>query len=759
MKTVHIHIEGQVQGVGFRPHVYRLARQFELTGWVSNGLDGVHIEWSGPFPLLQKAYETLIEYPPTEAIIRHSTFHEIAPQSFDEFSIRESLDSGPPNLWITPDLGMCDDCRNELKNPSDRRYQYPFITCLKCGPRYSIIKDLPYDRPLTSMEAFSMCPTCQKEYDQPEDRRFFSQTNSCPVCAVPLYGYDQKGQLVATEPTLVLEQAVEALNRGNIIAIKGIGGFLLMADATNASSVRLLRERKKRPSKPFALLYSDEEMLEKDVRITEKERAEWKSLQSPIVLFRLKEEPFHSLPLEQIAPHLDRIGIMQPYAPLLELLVDLFGRPLIATSGNVSGYPIFYKNEDALNKLTKIADYILTHDRAIVAPQDDSVVGFSSRNQQRVVFRRSRGLAPAFMKDKGLGQKEKAVFAAGALLKSTFALVHEGQTYVSPYLGDTSHYDVQVAFQNSLKHLSKMLRFQPEAILGDAHPDYFSTRLAQEWAERLDVPLLSVQHHEAHFGAILAEHDLLFSTEPVLGVIWDGTGYGSDGQIWGGEFFLLNNQKIERVDHFSYYPQWFGDKMAREPRLSALALCASLPEADPLLQPLFRTNEWTLYQQLIQQDAPLQTSSTGRLFDGVAALLGLSEIQTFEGEAAMRLQKCAEAASTFFKDWNPYPVENLSLQPLMKAVLSDRNEGVSIGVISLRFHQTLVQMIRQVAKRMGVERLAFSGGVFQNTLLVDLIIEELSSDYKLYFHQHLSPNDENIAFGQLAWAALKGVLK
>jgi hydrogenase maturation protein HypF len=750
MATYHIHIEGQVQGVGFRPFVYQLAHQYQLTGWVSNGVDGVHIEVTGEESEIADFYQDILDHPPLNARIINNSLQALEETTFESFSIQESTAQGKPNLLLTPDLGICPECREELHRSSDPRYHYAFTTCLKCGPRYSIINGLPYDRPFTSMRDFGMCPSCLREYDDPTNRRFFSQTNSCPECAVHLFWYNLEGQLLSQKPQEIMAQAVAALEAGKILAVKGIGGYLLMADGTSAKAVSSLRERKNRPVKPFALLYPDLHTLEKDVYLTKAEQAEWQSIESPIVLFTLRPQPQTGIQTTLIAPGLDRIGVMQPYAPLLELLATGFGKPLIATSGNRSGFPIFYQDEAALRELTDIADFFLVNDREIVTPQDDSVVAYSSETQQRVVYRRSRGLAPNYV-HRGFAS-DQSYLSMGASLKSTFGFMHAGNTYISQYLGDTDSYDVQCTYQSVLRHLMKLFRFRPDYVVTDLHPDYFSTREGQQFAERYRVPCIPIQHHVAHFGAVLAENQLFETAEPVLGVIWDGTGYGEDGNIWGGEFFTYRNNTINRAQHFSYYPHLAGDKMAAEPRISALALAGNYPAAHEILQPKFTDQEWKFYTHLRGRTNGLQTSSMGRIFDAVASLVGICDQQTFEGEAAMQLQRIGAEWHQSHPAEQPYDLDTPDSRQLLQAVVQDLAQGEDAGAVSVRFHLTLVRIIAAMARQENINRIAFSGGVFQNTFLLDLIRTRLANDFTLYFHRELSPNDENIAYGQLAIA-------
>jgi hydrogenase maturation protein HypF len=542
--------------------------------------------------------------------------------------------------------------------------------------------------------------------------------------------------------------------------VKGIGGYLLICDATNPSAVATLRERKHRPSKPFALMYPNLEILKKDAHVSEAEAAAFTSIESPIVLCQLQESPASGIVVRGISPHLNRIGAMQPYTPLMELILSKWQKPIVATSGNLSGSPIFFEDEKAMANLGHFVDAFLVNNREILVPQDDSVVQFTATHQQRIVLRRSRGFAPTYI-HRGFPGLRASILAMGADLKSTFSLQHAGNTYVSQYLGDLESYDTQENFSKTLQQVVHLLDARPDRVVVDMHPAYFSTGKGKALAESEGIKWMEVQHHIAHFAAVLAENELLGSEEPVLGVIWDGTGWGEDGNIWGGEFFRFENGNFERLKHLNYFPHFLGDKMSREPRLSAMALCHDLPEAAPFLRPHFEDREWVFYKKILARaDHHLLTSSMGRLFDGVAALLGLQSKSSFEGEAAMRLEALAESGARSGGDrskgipWGKSPPD-LSRVAILKNILSDLQAGVDKREIAFKFHLALARWVGEMAAQHGVKRLAFSGGVFQNALLTDLIVNELGENYNLFFHKELSPNDECISFGQLAVSFLK----
>ena len=754
MNTYHIHIGGLVQGVGFRPFVCRLAERMGLHGWVSNGNDGVHIEINATEETADNFYTSLLCCQPENAIIRSHHLQITAPTSYTDFRIKESDDSAIPDLLLTPDIAICENCRKEITDPDNKRYQYPFTTCLVCGPRYSIITGLPYDRPNTTMGELEMCPSCEKEYTNIHDHRHFSQTNSCPDCAIPMHLFDNNGVEISKDPDGILQITLESLKHGHIIAVKGIGGYLLICDATKHYSVSTLRDRKHRPARPFAVMYPSVEKAEEDLIITDKERKALTGKQAPIVLCELKEEPLTGICTEAIAPGLGKIGALLPYTPLLCLIMEGWNKPLVATSGNLSGSPIIYTDEDALLWLTDYADFIISFDREIVAPQDDSVIQFTRHSTHPVILRRSRGLAPNYFPVTFLNSKP--MLAMGAELKSAFALSTGHNLYVSQYLGDQANFESQVSFDYTLSHLRQLLQFNPEQILIDSHPNYFVSQKGKELAEEWNIPFSAIQHHKAHFAAVLAENDLLTCQDKVLGVIWDGTGYGDDEQVWGGEFFLLEDGEMDRYMHLDYFPQLLGDKMSKEPRVSAVSLLRNSMDQLMEIKDLFTAPEREYYLKLLQQKQDLLTSSMGRLLDGIAAILKIQSINSYEGEAAMKLEAAARSCKTENMDYYPIAVNKnrLDWSVMIHEILQDIKGHTTTSFIARKVFVSLAMLIKNVAVRAGVKKIACSGGVFQNTFLIDLVINLLNDEYELYFHRQLSPNDECIGFGQLAYAAL-----
>lgn len=752
MYTYHLHIGGQVQGVGFRPFVMRLAMRLGLVGWVSNDNDGVHLEVNATPQAFQHFVDCVLAEKPAAAKITHHSAYQVDFQEFHDFRIVSSSNQAQPNLLITPDMATCAECQQELFDPQSRRYQYPFLSCTNCGVRYSVITQLPYDRVHTTMQPFEPCAACWEEYHDFAHRLCHSQTQSCATCGVQL---QQHGQVIATESPEIIQQVVAAWQAGQIVAIKGVGGYLLTCDATQSTAVATLRQRKNRPTKPFALMFPDVDTLQQAVVASPEALSILQSPASPIVLLPLREEASLEIAQAEVAPSLTHLGVMLPYMPLFMLLCRIFGKPLVATSGNLSHSPIIADDATALQTLASVADLIVSHNRTIVAPQDDSVVGLDD-TQKPILLRRSRGMAPNLL---GLPWTPAPIrtLAMGAQMKSTFALAISPNSYVSQYLGSLESYDTQVRYKGSIAHFLRLFQTQPEQIIVDKHPDYFATQLGKTLAQTLDIPCVEVQHHTAHLVAVLAENNLLESPEPVLGVVFDGTGLGDDGHIWGGEFFIYADQSVQRVAHFPYFPTILGDKMAREPRIAALCALGQYEGVSEKILAKFTPVEWQVCQKRLAE-ASFHTSSIGRLFDAWASWLGLADKISYEGEAALLLQNIAYQ---FYKQ-NPAIThsfgESASIETLLGELVGDSLASKSAGFVALKFHFALVHWIKTQAEQAGVRQVAFSGGVFQNSLLVSLIKKYLSADFVLYFHQQLPPNDENIALGQLIVGQQKQII-
>lgn len=757
LSTYHIHISGIVQGVGFRPFIYKLAKQYHFNGWVNNTHDGVHIEITLSEISIVEFIQKIEAEKPISAQITNIDYYEAKSRQFDNFRIIHSENRDIKNLLVTPDFSMCEKCRTELYDPENRRFHYAFASCTNCGPRYSIIKKLPYDRDKTSMYEFQMCDDCKTEYDDPLDRRYYHQTNSCRYCPVTMQIIENGQTKILDDQVEIIDYIVKGWKDGKIIALKGIGGYLITCDATNSATITRLRQLKKRPQKPFALMYHDIFYLAEDVELEITGAEELKSMHSPIVLLTLKEELYTPIAVQEIAPNLGQIGVMLPYTPLYDLLLKKFGKPIVATSGNVSGSTIVYKDANIAHELMPISDIVVSNNREIVIPQDDSVIKLSPIKKQRIILRRSRGLAPSYIQKYDMGLPERTILCMGAALKSTFTLLHQGNIYISQYIGDTDDYNAQQNYSAILNHIVEMLGATPELIITDSHPNYYATRYGREIANKSDLPVFEIQHHKAHFWAILAEHNLW--DKKVTGVIWDGTGLGEDGQIWGGEFFHYDAFEIKRSGHLDYYDFFLGDKMPREPRISAFAIT----KGDVSIQHYFSDQEWRIYSQLIK-DNSLKSSSAGRLFDAAACIILGIKAQTYEGEAAMQLEHAAHqyfrmyGATTFYTYLKDDEIPPNFPKYILSKLIHDKAQEIDPQFLAAKFHISLAHYITNWVKKIGNNRVAFSGGVFQNGWLTDLVKMFLEPDYDLYFHRDISPNDEGVSFGQL-FGYIKGKSK
>lgn len=757
MKSYHIHIEGIVQGVGFRPFVYKYAKKENLTGWVNNTNDGVHIHLNCEKQKAGLFLQTLLSNLPPLAVVTRSEIKETTYQTYSDFEIIHSVTNTKPNLLLTPDATMCLDCKEELHNSKDRRFHYPFITCTNCGPRFSIISSLPYDRPNTTMDSFKMCAVCQKEYDNHLERRHYSQTNSCPDCRIEMQLFE-KG--VLKERFTDLDYIVQNWNKGKIIAIKGIGGYLLTCDATDEKAIKTLRQRKQRPTKPFALMYPSIEAVKKDVLLSEKESKELQSIHAPIVLLETKDSIKSKVVIDAVSHGLSRLGIMLPYTPLYELLLHSFHKPIIATSANITNSTIIYTDDKAIQELIKIADIILLNNREILIPQDDGVVQFTRKYQQKITLRRSRGKAPNYI-NPNLKAPKEAVLATGAMLKSVFGLFNRQNTYISQYMGNTSSYDAQLNYENTFSHFKDIFDTKIHAVVVDKHPDYFSTRFGNETAQNNKSQVFEIQHHKAHFYSVLGEHNLLDSKERILGVIWDGTGLGDDKNIWGGEFFTYEKGVMERVFHIDEFDFILADKMPKEPRISALAIAHNIAGATKYLKHKFTSTEWQVYKKLLAKESTLKGTSMGRLFDAVASILLDFDVHSYEAEASMLLEKTAAdyaynnslSLAESYMETDKLP-DNF-VEFIIACIFNDIEQNIDKQFIAAAFHVTLVDYIIRIAEKFQISKIAFSGGVFQNALLVDMVLAFMNSDYELYFQNEFSPNDEGIPFGQLMYFASK----
>ena len=858
-------IQGTVQGVGFRPFIYRLAMELNLTGWVNNSVQGVLIEVEGFRQNLEQfQYRILKEKPPQSEIeILDAVWLPIVGYSQFEIHLSESTNHPQKIAIILPDLSTCSDCLQDIFDPENRRYQYPFTNCTNCGPRYSIIRDLPYDRNHTTMATFIMCSNCQNEYNHPLNRRFHAQPNACPVCGPQLELWDKNGKVIASL-NQALKQAADIIRSGQILALKGLGGFHLIVDARNETAVENLRQRKRRPAKPLAVMYPNLEQVKQDCLVSELEEKLLSSPAAPIVLLRrifnqLKSDPPHppllrggeenqtfppitkgglggvTSPEENqtfppitkgglggvISPKNPYLGVMLPYTPIHHLLLAQLNFPIVATSGNFANEPICIDEAEVVTRLNTIADFFLVHNRPIVRPIDDSIVRIIAN--QEMVLRRARGYAPLpfslpdpiganisplYQTNLSLAQSWDLsienpikILALGGHLKSTIAIAFgwaepiafNQKAFVSQHIGDLENPPALAAFQEVINSLSNIYDFQPNIIVCDAHPDYYSTQFAEKLSQQNQYPIVRVQHHLAHVFAVIAEHNL---QPPLLGIAWDGTGYGLDGTIWGGEFFQVTETIIQRIASFRHFPLPGGDKAVSEPRRIALGLLYELLGNDLFNSGMnlefmesFKPQELRIMQTMLNRklNTPL-TSSVGRLFDGVAALLGICQRVSFEGEAAMALEFAINDLET--DEYYPFawldtpqpplemgenrrdfdtpqpPLEMgdnignmsyncryyLNWELIIKGILEDKINKKPINLISAKFHNSLVEAVVEISQKLGEKTITLSGGCFQNKYLIERTIFRLCQEgFQVYWSQKNPPNDGGLALGQAAF--------
>ncbi|MGP0019377.1 MAG: carbamoyltransferase HypF [Candidatus Sulfotelmatobacter sp.] len=749
LQRLRITLRGAVQGVGFRPFVYRLATEMALTGWVLNSSAGLVVEVEGPGDHLRRFEQRLQRERPKASVVTVSESAWLAPEGSTRFEILASDHDSGKTVNVLPDLAICADCREELFDPGNRRFEYPFTNCTNCGPRYTIVVDIPYDRPNTTMRDFALCPACREEYENPANRRFHAQPNACPVCGPRLDG--------------TIEDAVEALRQGQIVALKGIGGFQLLVDARNPAAVARLRERKHREEKPFAVMMPSLEVARSYCEISTAEVQLLESQAAPIVLLQPKRATDIAWNVARCSPYL---GVMLPYSPLHHLLMEDCRFPLIATSGNRSDEPIAIANEEATDRLKDIADHFLMHNRPIVRACDDSVVRLT--RGRAGILRRARGYAPLGIH---VAHHLPPVLAVGGHLKNTVAIGVGQDIFLSQHIGDLETVEARTAFQRAIDDLCRLYSFKPEAVACDRHPDYASTH----WAEQSGLPVIRVQHHQAHVAACAAENNV---EGAYLGVSWDGTGYGLDGAIWGGEFFHVEDQHVEgkqfeRIAHLRSFGLPGGDAAVREGWRSAASLMFEVddslsddspnddsqrsgsptpsPEAGEQSPRNSRLDEAKVRYMLRHGINIVPTTSVGRLFDAVASMVGVARQNRFEGQAAMLLEneigvlRTEEAYALAGGDW----------APLIQSVLADKRAGVSVPLIAARFHNALVDWIVEVAAQAGMKQVVLSGGVFQNRYLTERAAAALESrGFVVHTHQRVPPNDGGIALGQAVMSRL-----
>jgi hydrogenase maturation protein HypF len=752
VKRKAIEITGIVQGIGYRPFVYNLALAHSIRGWVLNNEKGVLIDAEGEDGALDLFIEGLTRLAPPLARIETLAASPFEPQGYTCFEIRQSKEASEGFTLISPDVATCESCLAELFSPGDFRYRYPFINCTLCGPRFTIIKDIPYDRHKTTMAPFTLCPVCREEYENPVDRRFHAQPNACPACGPSLRLVDRKGETI---PGNVLDRTLDLLLQGSIVAVKGIGGFHLVCNAENHGAVSTLRSRKFREDKPFAVMCRDMEEVRAHGDVQEEEERLLCSPERPIVILNRKKG---SSIAPGVAPFQKTLGVMLPYSPLHHLLLQGPLRSLVMTSGNVSDEPIAYRNEEACHRLSEIADFFLLHDRDIHMRCDDSVVRVFKG--MPYVLRRSRGYVPFPIK---LSFDLEMILACGGELKNTFSLSRGPYVFVSHHIGDLENLETLLSFEQGIEHFKKLFSIEPKAVAYDLHPEYLSTKYALSLE---GIPRVGVQHHHAHVVSAMAENGL---AGDVIGVALDGTGFGTDGTIWGGEFLRADLSDFERLAHLRKVPMPGGSMAIKEPWRMSLAYLFEVfgdKAMDLELDWIKRRDpqKCGVLKRMIEKsvNSPL-TSSMGRLFDTVSSLLSIRETVNYEGQAAVELEMLADPEG---KDEYPFEIRDkerpMVVDPMqtVRGIVQDLIQGHSPSRISGKFHRTVARLVVETCKRIrlesGLDRVVLSGGVFQNTLLLALGFDGLKeSGFKVYTHRLVPANDGGISLGQAVIAHMR----
>lgn len=748
---LQVRILGIVQGVGFRPFVFRLATNLDLKGWVRNDSKGVTIEVEGPEEKLIEFLERLPREKPPPAYIYTIDHRFLTPKGFENFKIVESKETGRPRVWILPDLATCQECIKETLTPSDRRYRYPFTNCTYCGPRFTIIEDLPYDRPNTAMRLFKMCPECQNEYDNPLDRRFHAQPNACPSCGPHVELWLPDGKIIAKK-NHAINETVKLLNNGKIVALKGLGGFLLLVDASNEKAVSELRNRKRRPFKAFAVMYPDIESLKKHVEVPGFAESLLLSPQAPIILLPRKPAGWQEI-AKSVAPESPYLGVYLPYTPLHHLVLKDFGKPVVATSGNISDEPIVTGEREALHRLGTLCDALLVHNRPIVRHADDSVLQFIIKPEPRPqLLRRARGYTPLpILTDKNL----PPILALGGHMNVTIGITRGKEIILSQHIGDLDTWESRKVFLKTIDDFLRLYRIKPMFIVHDMHPDYYSTQIAQEF----DLQGIAVQHHHAHLAACMLENSI---DSPTLGLTWDGTGYGLDKTVWGGEFLIGGPHDFKRAATLFAFKLPGSEKAIKESWRLGLSLLyesfgADFPNNLPLFNEISERKALSVLE-LIKKgiNSPI-TTSMGRLFDGMSAILGISYYNTHQAQSAQLLEYAAwrtEAkvtplefqiidGDTIIFDW----------RPMVRDAIRRLHSGKKPDAIASAFHKSLIVASLEIAKKIGIKQIALAGGVFCNRFLTEGIIDLFTREgFEVYYHSQLPPTDGSLPAGQI-WIA------
>jgi hydrogenase maturation protein HypF len=758
LKAKKVYIEGIVQGVGFRPFIFKLANELGLKGYIYNDTNGVYIEIEGEESLIDEFIKLIPEKAPPLALVERILTEDTQVKGYSEFFIEKSKGGEEKFVLISPDVSTCDDCLRELFDPSDRRFRYPFINCTNCGPRFTIIVDVPYDRPKTTMAVFKMCQECEREYHDPSNRRFHAQPNACPVCGPSLKLFDNNLKEICCDDPI--KEVAEILKDGVIVAIKGLGGYHIACDALNDEAVSELRRRKMRIEKPFAIMIPDVDWLDKICDYNEVELKLLTSIQRPIVLIRKKR----NCPIAyEVAPRNSYLGVMLPYTPLHHLLMREINLPLVMTSGNLTEEPIAYKDDDAFERLGKIADFFLVHNREIHMRCDDSVSAVIAGKP--VVLRRSRGYVPYPVKLQF--EAKKQVLAVGGHLKNTFCFLKGRYAFLSHHIGDLENWATLKSLIEGVEHFKKLFDLKPEVLAYDMHPEYLSTKFALELDVEVKVP---VQHHHAHVASCMAENGL---SGPVIGIAFDGTGYGTDGKIWGGEFLVAQMSKFERFAHFDYVPLPGGEVAIKEPWRMALSYLMYSFGDDfqsieiPFVK--FLNENWSKVKILLKMidrgiNSPM-TSAVGRLFDAVSAICSVRLRVNYEAQAAMEFQMLAdedESGVYEFEIIDSMKPWRISFKRGIRGIVHDIESGIDVSKIAGKFHNTIARIICEVAKKMksetGINDVVLSGGVFQNALLVNKTMIELEkAGFKVYTHSKVPPNDGGLSLGQAVVALFNAI--
>jgi len=745
--AARVQVRGVVQGVGFRPFVWALAMRLGLTGSVANDAGGVAIEVEGSQDDIVRFLAALTREAPPLAIIEGVSTEPLVPAHRSRFEIVESRADGERRTLVSPDIATCVDCLREIFDPRDRRYRYPFTNCTNCGPRFTIIRDVPYDRASTSMAEFAMCPDCAREYADPANRRFHAQPVCCPACGPTLSLRDRDGKAIAGNP---IATTAKLLRDGNIVAIKGLGGYHLAAPARDENAVASLRSRKHREDKPFAVMAANLESVRRLAEASSLEEQMLGGARRPIVLLRRLVDAELAA---SITPGNSHIGVMLPYTPLHHLLCDELGAPFVLTSGNVSDEPIAYRDDEAFARLRDIADAFLTHDRAIHIRTDDSVVRVA--NGRETPIRRARGYAPQPLILPW--SVKRPILATGAELKSTFALAKDHYAFVSQHIGDLENFETLRSFSEGVEHFRRLFDIKPELVACDLHPDYLSTRYARDLT---GVEILGVQHHHAHIAACLADNG---EEGPAIGIAFDGLGYGTDGTIWGGEFLIAGLAGFERVGHLRAVPMPGGTAAIKNPwRMAAVYIDAAYGDAVPELGVVARhRDQWASIVSIARKgvNSPF-TSSAGRLFDAVAAITGVRDSVNYEGQAAIELEQRASTSemSSYAFSTEKEAVIVVDTMDIVRSIVDDIRSGVCADIVAARFHNTMARIVAEtcaaIRTRSGLKMVALSGGVFQNQLLLARTKAALErKGFRVLTHSRVPANDGGISFGQVAVAA------